>query len=102
MVVDRVSREKLNETFFKGKVEHGFSESAGKFAKAAGKMALEETKAANERSQEYKAEMPFKSDRELAKICIHERSHSPLKAGAALQELKSRGYTNAQEIKALL
>jgi len=80
----------------------GFWESAGKFAKAAGKMALDETRAANERMNTYRDEMPMKSDRELARIAVHERGHSPLKATAATQELKARGYTSAQEIKALI
>ncbi|KKY80316.1 hypothetical protein OA46_20380 [Enterobacter cloacae] len=80
----------------------GFWEKAGSFAKAAGKYALEEGRAANDRMHTYKEEMPMKSDRELARICVHERSSSPLKAGAAGQELKSRGYSTAQDIKALL
>lgn len=79
----------------------GFWDKAGSLAKAAGKKALEEGKAASERMHTYKAEMPMKSDRELAYIAVHERS-SPLKAGAASQELKSRGYVSAQETKALL
>ncbi|WP_417642675.1 hypothetical protein [Enterobacter kobei] len=58
----------------------GFWEKAGSFAKAAGKYALEEGKAANERMHTYKDEMPSKSDRELARIVVNERSSSPLKS----------------------
>lgn len=66
----------------------GFWDSVGKLAKAAGN----EIKAANQRNQEYKEEMTYKSDNELARIIKRERNSSPLKAGAAFQELKSRGY----------
>ncbi|WP_409243410.1 hypothetical protein [Enterobacter cloacae] len=80
----------------------GFWDKARDVAKAAGKAAWEETKAANERVQQYKADMPSLNDRELARIVARERSSSPLKASAALQELKNRGYSNSEEIKALL
>ncbi|EJD2888822.1 hypothetical protein HVX16_30285 (plasmid) [Escherichia coli] len=42
------------------------------------------------------------SDRELARIIATERHSTPLRAGAAMAELKRRGYANAEEIKALL
>ena len=80
----------------------GFWESAGDIAKKVGKAALEEGQGALERSRQYREEMPMKSDRELARIFINERGSSPLKSSAALQELKSRGYSNAQEIKSLI
>ncbi|HGY1053537.1 TPA: hypothetical protein ACNUVO_004347 [Aeromonas salmonicida subsp. pectinolytica] len=79
----------------------GFWESAGSLAKTVGKAALEEGQGALERSRQYREEMPGKSDRELAKIVIYE-GDSPLKAGAAFQELKSRGYSTKQEVKAIL
>lgn len=70
-----------------------FWKKAGELALKAGSAALNETKAAGERSQQYKGEMPFKSDNDLLQIIKRERASSPLKAGAAMQELKSRGYS---------
>lgn len=66
----------------------GFWDVVGKVAGAA----VNEVKEAGQRSQVYKAEMTGKSDSELAYIIKREGSSSPLKSGAALQELKSRGY----------
>ena len=66
----------------------GFWDSVGKLAKVAGN----EIKAANQRHQEYKSEMTYKSDSELARVIKRETSSSPLKSGAAVQELKPRGY----------
>ncbi|WP_273840525.1 hypothetical protein [Providencia rettgeri] len=79
-----------------------FWDKAKAVGKAVGKEAWEQTKAASERSRNYSEEMPMKTDRELARIVVNERSHSPMKAGAALKELKNRGYTNTQEVKDLL
>lgn len=61
----------------------GFWDAVGDMAKKAGKYAWEETKAAGERSKEYKAVTPMKSDDELLRIVKRERSSSPLRAGAA-------------------
>ncbi|EGF2049608.1 hypothetical protein IB428_004641 [Salmonella enterica] len=80
----------------------GFWDKARDVAKSAGKVAWEQTKAANERVQQYKDEMPSLNDRELARIVAKERSSSPLKASAARQELKNRGYSTTEEIKSLL
>jgi len=80
----------------------GFWDKARDVAKTVGKAAWEETKATNDRVQQYKVEMPSLNDRELARIVAKERSSSPLKASAAMQELKNRGYSNSEEIKALL
>lgn len=66
----------------------GFWDVVGKVAGAA----VNEVKEAGQRSQVYKAEMTGKSDSELAYFIKREGSSSPLKSGAALQELKSRGY----------
>lgn len=73
-----------------------FWKKAGDLALKAGSAAVNEAKAANERSQQYKAEMPSKSDSELARIVKRERNSSPLKASAAFQELKSRGFSPEQ------
>lgn len=66
----------------------GFWDAVGKIAGSA----LNEAKAAGERSKQYKEEMLGKSDYELASIVKRERGNSPLKAGAAFQELKNQGY----------
>jgi len=76
----------------------GFWDKAADLAKKAGGTVLDEAKAAGERSKQYNAEMPSKSDSELVSILKNERSRSPLKAGAASKELKSRGY-NGEDIK---
>ncbi|WP_318508277.1 hypothetical protein [Photobacterium leiognathi] len=78
----------------------GFWSTVGDLAKKAGSAALDEGKGALERTKQYKAEMPSKSDAELARIAKKDRSHSPLRAGAAIQELESRGYSK-DEIKYL-
>lgn len=70
-----------------------FWKKAGELAMKAGGAVVDEAKAANERNREYKAEMPSKSDSELAKIVNNEMNSSRLKASAAFQELKSRGYS---------
>ncbi len=70
----------------------GFWDTAGELAKKAGKFAYEETKKAKERAKEYEIEMPNKSDSQLLSIVRNERLTSPLRAGAAYKELKSRGY----------
>tara|TARA_R110002167_G_scaffold365855_2_gene591646 strand:+ start:353 stop:1438 length:1086 start_codon:yes stop_codon:yes gene_type:complete len=74
------------------------SNQAFNIAKKIGSTALDEAKNAVDRSQQYRAEMPDKSDSELAKIVNREMNSSPLKASAANKELKSRGHS-PQEIK---
>lgn len=73
-----------------------FWKKAGDLALKAGSAALSEAKAAGERAQQYKEEMPLKGDEELLRIIKRERASSPLMAGAAMQELKSRGYSPEQ------
>lgn len=75
-----------------------FWKKAGDLALKAGSAILSEANAAAERNKQYKEEMPLKSDNELLSIVNKERSGSPMKAGAALQELKSRGHS-PEEIK---
>ena len=65
---------------------------AGTAAVKLGKLALEEGKAAGERSQKYREEMTSNSEEALLKTVKNERSSSPLKASAALQELNNRGH----------
>lgn len=79
----------------------GFWSSVGDLAMKAGSAALKEGKEAVERSQQYKEEMPQKNDDDLFRIIKRERSSSPLKAGAAMKELESRGYSK-EEIKSRL
>lgn len=67
----------------------GFWESVGKMVGSA----VNEVKEAGDRAKLYKLEMADKSDNDLAYIIKSERATSPLKASAAFQELKSRGYT---------
>ena len=73
----------------------GFWDKAADLAKKAGSAAIDEFNAAGDRNKEYKESMTLMSDQELAKIATSERElkSSPLKAGAAIKELKSRGYT---------
>lgn len=71
----------------------GFWGSVGKLAMKAGEAAIDETRKAAERHKEYKAEMPGKSDDDLLSIVKRDRSRSPLKAGAAFEELKNRGFS---------
>lgn len=73
-----------------------FWKKAGELALKAGSAALNEAKAAGERSKQYKEEMPSKSDDELLRVIKRERASSPLMASAAMQELKSRGYSQEQ------
>lgn len=75
----------------------GFWDVVGKVAGAA----MNEVKEAGQRSQAYKAEMAGKSVDELVYIIKREGSSSPMKSGAAIQELKSRGY-DQEEIKSLV
>lgn len=75
-----------------------FWKKVGGLALDAGSAVLGEAKAAGERSAQYKEEMPLKSDDELFKIAQKERVRSVLMAGAAIQELKNRGFTH-EEIK---
>ncbi len=70
----------------------GFWDKAGGLALKAGAYAVKEVKAAGDRSREYKELMPTLTDDELFRILKKERSSSPLKAGAANNELKDRGY----------
>lgn len=79
----------------------GFWSSVGSLAKKAGNAALDEAKAAKERTEGYKAEMPSKSDKELVQIISKNMKNSPLKAGAASGELKNRGYSQ-EEIKEMV
>lgn len=76
----------------------GFWSTVGDLALKAGSTALKEGKEAVERSKQYKEEMPEKNDDDLLRIVKKERSSSPLKAGAAMRELESRGYSK-EEIK---
>lgn len=78
----------------------GFWDKVGEFAVKAGKFALEEAKSASERGKQYREEMHNKSDDQLFLIVKRERNSSPLKAGAAFQELKNRGH-DAETIKIL-
>lgn len=75
----------------------GFWDSVGKVAGRA----VNEVKEVGQRSVAYKQEMAMKSDSELAYIIKREGSNSPLKSGAAIQELKSRGY-DQESIKELV
>ncbi len=75
-----------------------FWKKAGDLALKTGGAVLGEIKAAGERTEQYKEEMPSKNDESLFKIIEKERAGSPLKASAAMQELKSRGYSS-EEIK---
>lgn len=75
-----------------------FWSTVGNIAGKVGSYALEEAKAATNRSKEYNAEMPSKSDDELLAIISKELTRSPLKSGAASKELKSRGYSS-EDIK---
>ena len=79
----------------------GFWSTVGNLALKAGSAALNEGKEAIERSKQYKDEMPEKNDDNLLKVIKGERSSSPLKAVAAMQELKERGYSE-EEIKSRL
>lgn len=79
----------------------GFWSTVGNLALKAGSAALQEGKGAVDRSKQYKEEMPEKSDDDLLRIIKKERSSSPLKAGAAMQELEARGYSK-EEIKSRL
>ncbi|MDF9753451.1 hypothetical protein [Pseudomonas hunanensis] len=79
----------------------GFWDKAGSLAKKAGAYAVQEAKAAGDRSREYKEMMPTLSDSELLRIVKNERNSSPLKAGAAHSELKNRGH-DPESIKRLL
>ena len=45
--------------------------------------------------------MGSRSDSELARIIKNDRGSSPMRSGAAIQELKSRGY-DQEEIKDLV
>lgn len=82
-------------------MDMGFWDKAGELAKKAGAYAVQEAKAAGDRSREYKEMMPTLSDNELLAIVKKERSSSPLKAGAAHSELKNRGY-DPESIQRLL
>lgn len=77
-----------------------FWKKAGDLAMKAGGAIVDEAKAANDRNREYKAEMPSKSDSELARVVKNEMKRSPLKGSAAFQELKSRGYS-PEDIKGM-
>ena len=79
----------------------GFWNKAGGLALKAGAFAVQEMKAAGDRSKEYKELMPTLSDDELLRIVKKERSSSPMKAGAAHSELKNRGY-DPESIKQLV
>lgn len=63
--------------------------------------AVNVVKDAEKRTQVYNAEMTSKSNSELARIIKSEGSASPLRSGAALQELKSRGFSQ-EDIKELV
>ncbi len=72
----------------------GLWDNIKKVSKAVGKEALEQGTSAIERSQQYKQEMSMKTDEALFMTIKNERKDSPMKAGAAKQELENRGYDN--------
>lgn len=59
-------------------------------AKKVGGAVAKEAGSAMERSQQYRAEMPGKSDSQLMEIVAKELKKSPLRAGAARSELNNR------------
>lgn len=69
-----------------------FWSKVGEVAKQVGSAAVNEAKSAHERAQGYKAEFLSSSDSELIAVIKNERKSSPLRAGAAFSELKSRGW----------
>ena len=75
-----------------------FWKKAGELALNAGSAALSEAQAAGERAKQYKEDMPLKSDEELLRIIKQEGTSSLLMSGAAMRELKSRGYSQ-EDIK---
>lgn len=75
-----------------------FWKKAGELALKTGSYALNEVKAAGERSTQYNEEMSGKNDDELIRIIKKEKSSSPLKASSAYKELKNRGY-DPEDIK---
>lgn len=79
----------------------GFWKEVGNLTMKVGIVALNQGKAALERGREYQAEMPSKSDAQLVAIIKKDRIGIPLRAGAASQELKSRGY-DAEAIKSMI
>lgn len=66
----------------------GFWDAVGKIAGSA----MNEVKEAGERAKVYRDEMLDKSENELARIIKRDRGSSPLRAGAAMKELRNRGY----------
>lgn len=74
----------------------GFWKTIGSIANKVGTFALEEAKAGMERNKEYQAEMPTKGEDDLFNIVKEERKRSPLRASAAFNELKNRGYSPEQ------
>jgi hypothetical protein len=70
--------------------------AAGTAAVFLGKLALEEGKDAIKRNAQYKSEMGESDDDNLLRTIKKEMNGSPLKSGAALAELKSRGYSQEE------
>lgn len=70
--------------------------NAGKVVSKVGKFVFDEGVSAVERSKKYKEDMQVESDDALFLIIRKERNSSPLKAGAAMQELVGRGYSKEE------
>lgn len=70
-----------------------FWKGVGKIAASVGSAVVDEVKAANERSKQYKSDMKGKTDRRLKSIMVNDLRTSPLKASAAKRELLNRGYS---------
>lgn len=70
----------------------GFWSSVGKIAGDIAGGIIENAKESSERLKAYKLEMLDKSDSELARIVSREKDSNKIKATAAFQELKNRGY----------
>lgn len=71
------------------------------FWKSAAELALKagsEISAANSRMNDFRAELSEKTDSELMRIVKSNRITSPMKSGAAIVELKNRGYS-AEDIR---
>lgn len=79
----------------------GFWDTLGKAIGIVAGAAADQIKQSVERNQVYQLEMADKSDDELICIIKKEGSSSPMKSGAALKELRNRGY-DQEEIKALI
>ncbi len=65
------------------------------------KVVIKEVKVTNDKFEQYKLEMPNKSDNELFSIIKKKQSSPPLQVGAAHQELVKRGYDKNQIVAKL-